>query len=247
VTGQDQYNQQFAEGTTVYDADNAKVGTIYENDADQGYIVVQKGFLFPRDIFIPTSAIQSVNQDGIYLNLRQDDLNDDRFSQVPVVDSGATTVGQTTNTYGATTVGQTTAATTQTTDADVRVPVYEENLVAGKQEQQTGEVHLHKDVVQEQQTVSVPLQQERVYVDRVAVNEAAPANVADAFQSEDISVPVKGEQAVIGKQVQEVEEVRLHKDVTTENQQVSDTVRKERVVVDDATGTTSATSGTQQS
>jgi len=45
-------------------------------------------------------------------------------------------------------------------------------------------------------------------------------------------VPVMGEEAVVGKRLREVEEVRLHKDTTQEQQQVTDTVRKERVVVD---------------
>jgi len=123
-------------------------------------------------------------------------------------------------------------AAQQTTDDDIRVPVYEEELVVGKRQVETGRVRLHEDVVEEQKTVSVPLQQEHVSVDRVAVTDGSGVNAADAFQSKDIDVPVMGEEAVVNKQVREVEEVRLHKEVVTENEQVGATVRKERVSID---------------
>jgi len=107
-------------------------------------------------------------------------------------------------------------------------------------------VHLYKDVVQEQQTVSVNLRHEEVTVERVPVTgQASQADLPNAFQDQDIEVPVMGEEAVVGKQVREVEEVRLHKQASEEQQQVSDTVRRERVVVDgvDQHGTTGAVSG----
>jgi uncharacterized protein (TIGR02271 family) len=126
----------------------------------------------------------------------------------------------------------TTAATTDATD--IVVPAYEEELTVGKRQEQIGEVHLRKEVVQEQETVPVNLRHEEVTVERVAVSGQAvdPAALRDAFQGEDITVPVMGEEAVVGTQTREVEEVRLHKGATQEQQQVTGTVRKERVTVD---------------
>ncbi len=125
------------------------------------------------------------------------------------------------------------AAQTDATDRDIAVPVYEEELTVGKRQEQIGDVHLRKDVVQEQQTVSVPLQHEEVTVERVPVSgQVDAATVRDAFQGGDIEVPVMGEEAVVDKKVVETEEVRLHKQAVTENQQVSDTVRRENVTVD---------------
>jgi uncharacterized protein (TIGR02271 family) len=95
--------------------------------------------------------------------------------------------------------------------------------------------------VQEQETVLVTLRREEVTVERVPVmGQARQTDRTDAFRSQDIEAPVMGEEAVVGTQVRETEEVRLHKDVTQEREQVSDTVRKERVVVEgvDTTGTT---------
>ncbi len=128
-----------------------------------------------------------------------------------------------------------TAGSTQnlaTGDDVVDVPVMEEQLVAGTQQEEIGRVHVHKDVVSEQETLNVPVQREQVTVDRVPVNQPVDmATAQDAFKGEDIDVPVMGEEAVASKQTHEVEELRLHKQDATENQQVTGTVRREEVRV----------------
>ncbi len=141
--------------------------------------------------------------------------------------------GTTATTRTTRSTGTTGAARTDATDQDISVPVYEEELTVGKRQEQIGDVHLRKDVVQEQQTVSVPLQHEEVTVERVPVSgQADAATVRDAFQGGDIEIPVMGEEAVVGKKVVETEEVRLHKQAVTQDQTVSDTVRRENVTVD---------------
>ncbi len=123
--------------------------------------------------------------------------------------------------------------TVRQADDDIRVPVYEEEMVVGKRQEQVGDVHLRKEVVQEQESIPVTLRHEEVTVERVPVTEqASQADLQHAFQDQDIEVPVMGQEAVVGKQTQEVEEVRLHKGAVQEQQQVSGTVRKERVTVD---------------
>ena len=118
--------------------------------------------------------------------------------------------------------------------ADIRVPVYEEQLVAGTREGELGRVHLHKEVTTEQESIPVTLRREQVTVERVPGQGQASADaLQDAFKERDIDVPVMGEEAVAGKQVREVEEVRLHKNVAKTQAQVTDTVRKESVVIDD--------------
>jgi len=234
------------EGMTVYDAAGEKVGTVREYNTQAGYVDVEKGWLFHKDFYLPLNAVTRSDQDGVYLNVYKDDLSGDMYNQPPVggaaMGTGYGTETQTT-TYDTTqqTVQQpvqTTRQTMQTAQAtdtnDINVPVYEENLVVGKREQEEGRVHLHKEVTSEQETIPVTLRREEVTVERVPVNQnnMDPNAVTDAFKNADIDVPVMGEEAVVGKQVREVEEVRLHKNATTEQQQVSDTVRKERVVVD---------------
>jgi len=124
---------------------------------------------------------------------------------------------------------------------DVRVPVVEEELVAGTRPVEQGRVHLRKEVVEEQQTVSTPVTREEVRVERVPVTGKAADLTTDAFVEKDIDVPVMGEEVVAEKRARVTEEVRLHKDAVTENVPVSDTVRKEHVVVEDADGQTTDT------
>jgi uncharacterized protein (TIGR02271 family) len=252
--------QQFYQDATVNDAAGEKIGTVQAYDPQGGYITVQKGFLFHKDLYIPVSAVQSTDAEGnVQLSVYKDDLAGERYENPPV--GGATSGIMDDDSYAQTaTVAETTTTTTrarQTTpsparaprqaratatgDDTINVPVFEEELTVGKQQEQIGDVRLHKDVVTEQATASVNLRHEEVTVERVPfTGQANQADVNNAFQNKDIDVPVMGEKAVIGKQLRETEEVRLHKQATDEQQQVTDTVRKERVVVEgvDETGHT---------
>jgi len=169
--------------------------------------------------------------------------SDDMASSGQTVTGGTMSTGQTVS-GGTMSTGQTastrTASTGQTSqtdeyavqDGDIRVPEYQEELVAGKQQEQLGEVHVHKSVVEEQQTVSAPVTHEELDVERVSVHNQVQDAPADAFQERDINIPLQGEQLVAGKQVVEAEEVRLRKRDVTEQEKVSGTVRKEQVTVD---------------
>src|SRR5918993_5588501 len=57
-------------GAEVYGADGDKVGTVAA--IYPGYIVVEKGFFFPTDYYIPMSAVASYGNDQVYLNLAKD-------------------------------------------------------------------------------------------------------------------------------------------------------------------------------
>ncbi len=117
--------------------------------------------------------------------------------------------------------------------SDIRVPVYQEELVVGKRQAKLGDVRLHKEVVVEQQDVPITLQHESVTVERIPFTaETDPNVVTHAFEGRDIEMPLMGEAAVVDKQTRVVEEVQLHKDVVQTQEQVTDTVRKEQVTVD---------------
>ena len=120
-------------------------------------------------------------------------------------------------------------------DGDVRVPVHEERLEVDKQERQTGEVRVNTTVTAEQQTVPVELMREEVHVEQVDIADrpATEADLAGAFQEGTIRVPVRGEEAVARKATVVTGEVVIDKTRTTETEQISDTVRRERVAVDE--------------
>ncbi len=117
------------------------------------------------------------------------------------------------------------------TGEDIRVPVMEEELLVSKTQQEEGRVRLHKEVVEERQTLNVPVSREEAHIERVAVSGNVPAD-ANAFTERDISVPLMGEEVVTAKRAHVVEEVRLRKDQVTQTEQVTDSVRKERVVIE---------------
>ncbi|MDP9359507.1 MAG: DUF2171 domain-containing protein, partial [Chloroflexota bacterium] len=60
----------FAEGTDVVGADGEKVGTVVA--VHQNYVVVEKGFFFPTDYYIPISAIANADGNTITLNVTKD-------------------------------------------------------------------------------------------------------------------------------------------------------------------------------
>ncbi|MDB5077249.1 MAG: hypothetical protein JWO42_3428 [Chloroflexi bacterium] len=244
---------QVATGATVFDAAGEKVGTVAESNQQRRYLLVQKGWLFHKDFYVPSNAVTRIDElGGVYLNLYKQDLGEG-YDNPPVGDT--TTATGTSSTDAARSSANmsaapgTTSGTTQGTAAtpgattgaassgdEMRIPVREEELVAGTRTEQEGTVHIHKDVVEEQQTVEVPLQRDEVTVERVPLKgEVDPGTLDDtAFTKRDIDVPVMGEEPVVGKRVRAVEEVDVRKGTVTDSKQVSDTVRKERVSVEGA-------------
>jgi len=119
------------------------------------------------------------------------------------------------------------------TQGEVRVPVAEERLNVGTREAELGEVQVRKTVSEEQQTVPVTLQREEVRVREVNTPDRPLQPGDDAFREGTIRVPVRGEEAVVAKEAVVTGEVVIDKTRTAEQRQVSDTVRKQRVDVDE--------------
>jgi uncharacterized protein (TIGR02271 family) len=125
--------------------------------------------------------------------------------------------------------------TVQEAEGELRVPVHEERLEVDTRQTERGEVQVRTTVEREQQTVPVELTREEVHVEQrdVADRPATEADVAGAFQEGTIRVPVRGEEAVARKETVVTGEVVIDKTTTTETEQITDTVRRERVEVDE--------------
>jgi len=111
----------------------------------------------------------------------------------------------------------------------------EEELRVGTTEREAGRVRLKKYVVEDQVSQTVPVRREEVRVEREAITDA---NVDDALDGPDLSeeeheVTLRAEEPVVEKRTVPKERVRLEKDVETEEREVSETVRSERIDVDD--------------
>jgi len=122
---------------------------------------------------------------------------------------------------------------TDRAEGELRVPVAEERLNVGKREADLGEVQVRKTVTEEQQTVPVTLRREEVTVQERDVADRPLRAGEEAFTEGTIRVPVRGEEAVVAKEAVVTGEVVIDKTQKTEQRQVSDTVRKQRVDVEE--------------
>jgi len=114
----------------------------------------------------------------------------------------------------------------------------EEELTVGKTQREAGRARLKKYVVEEEVTQTVPVRREEVRVEREPITDANVDAATDgpAISEEEHEVVLQAEEPVAEKRAVPKERVRLDKEVHEEERQVGDTVRKERIDVDDATG-----------
>jgi uncharacterized protein (TIGR02271 family) len=211
-------------GAEVFGADGDKVGTVAA--VYPGYIVVEKGFFFPTDYYIPMSAVASYDNDQVYLNLAKDAALNSGWDAQPTDLETASYDASMTSGFG--------AGTAQVaTDEEIRIPVMEEELTATVRGQEAGAVRIEKDVVTEQRTLDVPVTEERVRVERRVVDRPVSAADADAFEETVIEVPLRSETVDIQKQARVAEEVVVSKEAVARTERVTDTVRKEEVFVDE--------------
>ncbi len=246
-------------GWDVYGSDGEKIGDV--GDVESNYVMVTKGFLFTKDIYIPTSAITSIDQDRVYINVAKDQIDGMGWDQAPTGDAGYSTTGTTTADTAATytdedstsvqsattttdgdyvtqpsqdytTTERSASAQTSDGDDDIRVQRHEEELQAQTVERQAGEVRVSKDVVEEQQTLEVPVTREQVTV-RSVETSGSVGDPSEAFQGGTISVPVREEGVEVSKQVRVAEELEIDKTTVQDTERVTDTVRKERVDVEE--------------
>ena len=137
--------------------------------------------------------------------------------------------------------------TTATTDGQV-IPIVEEQLVVGKRTVERGGVRIYSHMVETPVSESIKLHEERVVMERNAVNR--PATDADfATGTGVVELRATGEEAVVGKSSRVVEEVRVGKQSSDRTEQVSDTVRHTEVDVEPtevATTTTGARTTTDK-
>src|SRR3712207_652534 len=112
----------------------------------------------------------------------------------------------------------------------------EEELRVGTTQRESGRARLRKYVVEDEVTQTVPVRREEVRVEREPITDANAGDAMDgpAISDEEHEVVLQEEQVVVDKQAVPKERVRLDKETYTEEQQVSDTVRKEEIEVDDA-------------
>jgi uncharacterized protein (TIGR02271 family) len=230
-------SSQIMTGDEVFGSDGDKVGTVAE--VQPSYIVVEKGFFFPTDYYIPMSAIASVAGGQVYLNVAKDAALNSGWDTLPdavpaatpgtetiITDVDRSAIDQTVD------VDRMTAARV-TEDDEIRIPVMEEELTATVREQDAGAVRIEKRVVAEDRVLEVPVTEERIRVERRVADRPADATDIGAFEETVIDVPLRTETVDLQKQARVAEEVVVSKEAVQRTEQVRGTVRREEVFVDE--------------
>ena len=116
----------------------------------------------------------------------------------------------------------------------------EEEVTVGTAERETGRARLRKYVVEDTVTQTVPVRREEVRIEREPITDANldAATSGPEISEEEHEVVLHAEEPVAQKRVVPKERVRLGKGVEVDQRGVSETVRKERIDVDDDAGRT---------
>jgi uncharacterized protein (TIGR02271 family) len=240
-------------GREVIDADGDKVGTLEELFRDEEtqepeWAVIKTGMFGTKLSFVPLQGAAPAGEDvrvqfskaQIKDSPRIDD-SDGQLSQEEEArlyehygmsyserrsDSGLPEGNGKTG-GGRGPVGRDTSGPT-TDDAMTRS---EEELRVGKMDRERGRARLRKYVVTEQVQQTVPVRREEVRLEREPITDE---NVDQALGGPEISeeeheVVLHEEQPVVEKRTVPKERVRMDKDAVTDEAQVSEEVRKERI------------------
>jgi uncharacterized protein (TIGR02271 family) len=221
-------------GSTVVGSDGDKIGKVedvyLDRETDQPeWVLVNTGLFGSRSTFVPLSEATQRGND-IVVPFTKDVVKD-----APNIDADGELSEQEEADlyryynleYSAFEPG-TDARGERTDDAMTRS---EEELRVGKTQQERGRVRLRKYVVTENVQQTVPVQREEVRVEREPITEA---NVGEATSGPDISedeheMVLSEEQVVTEKRTVPKERVRLAKDTVTDEQTVSEELRKEQI------------------
>lgn len=245
-------------GIDVYsELNDEKIGSVTDVllDDDSGqirYFVVDTGFwVFGKKILLPVGRSRvDANQQRIYaVGLTKEQAeNLPEFNELERVDYDYE--DQVRGVYSPTTAAQTDYAVSDRNSYDYErepnlyatnqqdhqnIKLYEERLIANKQRRKTGEVAVGKHVETETARVSVPVEKERVIVERstpVDTGRAVAPGEANFREGEIAHMDIYEESADVHKEAYVREEVNVRKEVDRETVNAQETIRREELDID---------------
>lgn len=236
-------------GQTAYGADGEKLGKVSRIFLDNAsglpeWVTVQTGLFGTRESFVPAGDAE-LTDSGITLPFGKDAVK-----AAPQVDADSgelspeeeaelyrhyqlayTTPSADDDVATAETSGGYLGQTTSAQGSDDAMTRSEERLHVGTRRVATERVRLRKYVVTEEKTITVPVTHEEVRLERVPMGEEAADDLTDAsdIAAAEAQVILSEERVVVSKESVPVERVRLRKETVTEQQQVTEQLRKERI------------------
>jgi len=122
---------------------------------------------------------------------------------------------------------------TECSEDTCRTDLAEEYVTAQKKPVQEGEVRIHKAVDSELQHFAVDTSHDEVYVEHLPINQEVSRRQAPWQEDDAIIVPVYEEQVVVTRRLVLKEKLRIRRVTTTERQDLTEEVRRERPVVEE--------------
>jgi uncharacterized protein (TIGR02271 family) len=122
--------------------------------------------------------------------------------------------------------------TREANEAEISLPVIEEELRLGKRTIEAGGARVHTNLRETPIEQSVALREEQVRVERTPVNRPATAADFQTFQEGTIEITEMAEVPVVGKEARVVEEVRIGKEIVEREETVQTTLHKTEVEVE---------------
>lgn len=241
------------QGRDLLGSDGEKIGSVKEIYEDQRtgtpeWALVTSGLLASRSHFVPIAGAEPSGE-AVQVRVTKDQVKDapsidgdgelseqderrlfEHYS-VPYTDEGSVTANAAPRDDAD---NGSTGHDTSGPNTDDAMTRSEEELLVGKAQREIGRVRLRKYVVTEQVQTTVPVQREEVRIERETITEA---NRDRALGGPDISeeeheVVLHEEVPVVEKQTVPKERVSLQKDTLTDEREVSEEVRKERIETD---------------
>jgi len=235
-------------GYELWSQDNEKLGTIRglfgSPSTEKAYFVLVDGsILGGKHYIIPLESLNldAANHRAYGMFTKAD------FAQGPAYQANSRDFGQHYRYWSRfggdrMTAAEGQSATTATTrardmDAEVRVPITEEEAQVRKEQHVIGHVALRKRVEMETRHISEPVTRTHVEVERHAVPAGQQrdyaADTTTLREGETLRVPVIEEQLIVEKVPRVTEEVILRKETETRQAEQDVQLRRERVEVDE--------------
>lgn len=117
-------------------------------------------------------------------------------------------------------------------DKEIVVPIIEEQLRVGKRTVESGGARIQTGIKEIPVETEVNLREERVRVERHAVDRPATNADLQTFGEGEIELTEHSEVAVVAKEARVVEEISIGKEVTEREETIRDTVRRTDVEIE---------------
>ena len=231
-------------GATAYDNSGTKLGKVGQVFLDDQsgrpeFITVNTGLLGTKESFVPV-VDATLEDKGVTVPFSKDKVKD-----APNVDIDAGHMDEAEEQELFTYYGMGSQADHSDTDARSGTESYdtsgpttddamtrsEEKMRVGTASEEAGRVRLRKYVTTEMETHTVPVKKERAVLEREPVTDANHDEAVDGppISEEEHEVVLHEERPVVDKTVEPVERVRLGTESTTDEEAVTEEVRKEHI------------------